>query len=156
MEEIGKTYGGAILAGLCFFLMCLFVCGTGGMLEQSGAFIDAGGGWEAGSRTGFLTYEKECVEIYPDIRYVGGSALKTGTYALSNLLEGVPGTHAVTAFYVLSVRLPDGSIMQLPPDVSELSFSESGVYTLRVRVKDSENRQVLEDIHIPVNEGGRA
>lgn len=154
MKQIAKMYGSAMLYGLCLIMVLVMVFqsvnaqGNDGMLVQIGQIINVP--WEQDDAGGFVAYAAESSEKFPDIVCRISGALTTGTYDVNEVVAASDGAGNALECRVGSIRYPKQEEFIESRDL-QLIFDKPGVYELKVSVKDSENRETVRYVAVPVN-----
>lgn len=155
MKKIIKVLGGATLCGICLSMMLILVFHTTdadeneGMLEIVGA--DFEGLWTDNSTAGFDTYEEEAAKQFPEISYKTAAALGVGVYELDMVVTAHDHMGNPVRVKVSSMALPDGTEITGLDEVSQLTFQMPGIYVLKLKARDSWNRESVKEVEIPVN-----
>lgn len=154
MKQIAKMYGSAMLYGLCLIMVLVMVFqsvnaqGNDGMLVQIGQIINVP--WEQDDAGGFAAYAAESSEEFPEIVCRVSGALATGTYDVNEVVAASDGAGNALECRVKSIRYPKQEEFIESRDL-QLIFDKPGVYELKVSVKDSENRETVRYVAVPVN-----
>lgn len=154
MKQIAKMYGSAMLYGLCLIMVLVMVFqsvnaqGNNGMLVQIGQIINVP--WEQDDAGGFKAYAAESSEKFPEIVCRVSGALATGTYDVNEVVAASDGAGNALECRVKSIRYPKQEEFIESRDL-QLIFDKPGVYELKVSVKDSENRETVRCVAVPVN-----
>lgn len=155
MKQIAKMYGGAMLYGLCLIMVLVMVFrsvnaqGNDGMLVQIGQIINVP--WEQDDAGGFKAYAAESSEEFPEIVCRVAGALTTGTYDVNEVVAASDGAGNALECRVKSVRYPKQEEFIKTGDSSQLTFGRPGIYEVEVSAKDSDNREAIKRIAVPVN-----
>lgn len=154
MKQIAKMYGGAMLYGVCLIMVLVMVFqsvdaqGNVGMPAQIGQMISVP--WEQDDAGGFAVYASESSEKFPEIVCRISGALTTGTYDVGEVVVASDGAGNALECRVKSIRYPKQEEFIESRDL-QLIFDKAGVYELKVSVKDSENRETVRCVTVPVN-----
>lgn len=154
MKQIAKMYGGAMLYGVCLIMVLVMVFqsadaqGNVGMPAQIGQMIRVP--WEQDDAGGVAVYASESSEKFPDIVCQISGALTTGTYDVYEVVAASDGAGNELECRVKSIRYLKQEEFIESRDL-QLIFDKAGVYELKVSVKDSENRETVRYVTVPVN-----
>lgn len=158
MELVIKAYGKflleaiiiALLFGMCFYGV---TDGNGnrGVFRIIGAYIKEV--QPPIDSVDFERYQSESEKSAPTIAYAGMGTLHTGSYEINSILEAADYRGQVLPISVKSICDADGieRIGEYLPGALQITFSGSGIYSLRVAATDAWNRTSICEFHIPVN-----
>lgn len=157
MELIIKVYGKVLLevAALILFLLLTITGirdgnGNAGFFHMLGAFLEE-------EQTVYGSDFRNCVEEskrgISQIFYKKEGAVQIGSYDVAELFEAVDCDGNALPLQIRSVwnphGIPENDVYR--DDTTQLSFDESGIYTLQIGATDAWNRTSICKIHIPVN-----
>lgn len=159
MKLVIEHYGRFILDGIVVVAVMMIVFlwltdseGNKGIFAVTGAQINI----DATDYTAYTdfkgVYKTESEKKHPRISFTGGR-ITIGTHTLSNYIKAVDDAGQNLAIKVSSILAPDGTevVGTYNQNTTEITFSQSGIYTLTVSVLDEGNRMTKTNIKIPVN-----
>lgn len=155
MERILRVYGRGLIeaAALVLFLLLLF----NGIRDEKGnvgIFSVLGGALKEETMaegTDFFVCIAESRRAVPQIFYKKSEALQTGTYALQEVIGATDCEGKVLLPQLKEICAPSGQWQTCVAKTDWINFSQAGIYTLRLIVKDGWNQMGRYEICIPVH-----
>ena len=158
MKEIIRQYGGffveaIVLVSLCFFLFINITDNNG----NKGVFAIIGSNIptvnvDYGTYSDFASFKSEAAKTAPDIEYKRTDQM----YTISNLLSDYIGTttYSGNAAHIKVLSLNDENGNDCLEAYNEtdgtITFSNPGIYVIRIKATDDINKKSIVDIEIPV------
>lgn len=151
MEKIVTLFSGAVIAMFVFSFAVWILFqkqdagGYEGVLETAGSSMAV---WKENSRMGYEAYLEECMELFPKAEFLHQS-LTIGTYSAAQLFCAYDSTGNEAGIKLCKLIKPNGQEIELSDN--QVTFDNSGVYSLQFEVRDSDRRVCTQYIKIPVN-----
>lgn len=158
MEQISRVYGRFLLEAVVFgLLLILFFAGITDDKGNRGVFRVMGGYLQEETRivpeSDFFVYQTEGQKNAPIIKFVDNGMRYVGSYMVDSILQATDYTGQLIPMKVQSICDPNGMerIGEYEREVSQIQFTERGVYVLEVSTTDAWNRMSTYRICIPIN-----
>lgn len=158
MREIIKQYGGFLLEAIVLVLLCSFLFinmkdnnGNKGVFAILGANITTVN-VDYGSYSDFASFKNEAAKTEPDIKYKRTDQMYTISNLLSDYVEITTYSGNTAHLKVISLNDESGNdcLGAYNETDGTITFSNPGIYTIRLRATDEINKRKTVDIKIPV------
>ena len=162
MEQVIRVYGRFLLEAVVFVMLLVLLSarmtdgqGNYGVFHLIGTHFDVSR--EETGRADFDSFAAESRVSSPVITYRYPGTLFTGTYETDILVGATDAAGESIDVRIRSVTNPYGETDLCGNEsggveaVRQITFPQSGIYTLRVTATDAHNRRSVCEIRIPVN-----
>lgn len=158
MKEIIKQYGGFILEAIVFALLCFFLFtnitdnnGNKGVFAIIGSNIPTVN-VDYDTYSDFTSFKIEAEKTSPEIEYKRTDQMYTVSNLLADYIKVTTYSGNPAHIKVLSLNDENGNDCTSAYNETDgtITFSNPGIYTIRLKATDDINKKKIVDIKIPV------